>query len=116
MLLRSILDNLFENAADYAPEGSELRVTGEPIDHGYRLSFANLVGELTPEDVAQLFDRFWRKEAARSDGQHAGLGLSLSRAFATAMGWELAARCTEDGWLVFTLESIAPESDGARKF
>ena len=104
-LLRSILHNLLENAADYTPQNGELRVTGEVVDHGYRLQIANPAGELSSDDAAQLFDRFWRKQAARSDGKHAGLGLSVSRAFATAMGWQLAAALDADGWLVITLQT-----------
>jgi signal transduction histidine kinase len=105
VLLRSILHNLLENAADYTPAGGELRVKGEVTPGGYRLQLANLAGEITGGDVARLFDRFWRKEAARSEGKHAGLGLSLSRAFATAMGWRLDAAIDAEGWLVFTLET-----------
>ncbi|HKB57827.1 MAG TPA: ATP-binding protein, partial [Lacunisphaera sp.] len=46
---------------------------------------------LEADDAARLFDPFWRKEAARSGGQHVGLGLSLARTFAVAMGWTLSA-------------------------
>jgi len=104
-LLRSILHNLLENAAEYTPQNGELRVTGEVVDSGYRIRIANPAGDLSSDDVRKLFDRFWRKEAARSDGKHAGLGLSVSRAFATAMGWQLAAALDPDGWLVFTLRT-----------
>jgi two-component system sensor histidine kinase QseC len=104
-LLRSILHNLLQNAADYAPANGELRVTGKKLNGGYRIQIANPAGELTADDVGQLFDRFWRKEAARSDGKHAGLGLSVSRAFATAMDWQLDAAIDPNGWLVFTLET-----------
>lgn len=113
VLLRSIMHNLLENAADYTPAGGELRVTSEAVAGGYRLRLANPAGELTAADVGQLFDRFWRKEAARSEGTHAGLGLSLSRAFATAMGWQLDAALDAEGWLVFTLESPRPAAPSA---
>ena len=107
VLLRSIVANLFDNAVAYTPAGTALRVTGETAaGGGYCLRFANLAGELTAEDVARLFERFWRKEAARTGaGEHLGLGLSLSRMFALAMGWRLSAGLAANGWLVITLET-----------
>ncbi len=99
VLLRSILANLFDNAVDYTPAGGEITVVSDAAG-GLRL--ANPAGDLTAEDAARLFDRFWRKEAARTGGEHAGLGLSLARSFAAAMGWRLSA-AIEAGQLVFLL-------------
>lgn len=99
VLLRSILANLFDNAVDYAPAGGEIVVTGES---GGGLRVANPAGNLAAGDVERFFERFWRKEAARTGGLHAGLGLNLARVFATAMGWRLTVTL-EEGWLVFRL-------------
>jgi two-component system sensor histidine kinase QseC len=101
VLLRSILSNLFDNACDYAPPGGDIHVTGE-VGAGYILRVSNPGVALSEEDVAQFFDRFWRKEAARSGGEHSGLGLGLARMFAAAMGWTLGASLKE-GRVVFTL-------------
>jgi len=108
VLLRGILGNLFDNALAYAPLGATLRITGACVGEGggYRLQIANPAGDLKAEDVARLFERFWRKEAARSGGgEHVGLGLSLAQMFASAMGWRLTAALESDGWLTFTLET-----------
>ncbi len=99
VLFRSILANLFDNAVDYTPAEGEITVERQPAG---ALRVANSAGDLSAADVARLFDRFWRKEAARSGGLHAGLGLNLARTFATAMGWRLEASL-EDGRLVFQL-------------
>ena len=110
VLLRGILRNLFDNAITYAPPGSVVRVTGGPTadGRGYALRCANPAGDLTPTDVARLFERFWRKEAARSGGgEHVGLGLSLAQTFAAAMGWRLTAALDPNGWIEFTLETGA---------
>ncbi len=105
-LLHSILVNLIENAIEYGPEGGTIRITGTAQADGYRLLVANAAPDLTPTDTAHLFERFWRKEAARSGGVHMGLGLALVREFARAMGWEVHARLEPPQTLVIAL--LAP--------
>jgi len=107
-LLRSILGNLFENAADYAPAGSEIRIRLENSESGVVLKVINQAEGLEPADVPKLFDRFWRKEEARSGGRHFGLGLPLARMFAKAMGWTLTAALDEQRQLEFTLTGSNP--------
>jgi signal transduction histidine kinase len=106
LLMKSILVNLFDNAIDYTATGEVVAVTlathavsGRAI---VTLSNRPTLG-LKPEEVAQLFDPFWRQEVARSDGRHTGLGLSLSRAFAQAMGWTLIAGLESDGRITLVL-------------
>ncbi len=104
LLVRSILRNLFDNAVDYSPAGGEIRASIDFPGGATRLRISNPVETLDAGDVAQLFDRFWRKEAARSGQQHLGLGLPLARTFAEAMGWSLAAALEPHPLrLVFTL-------------
>jgi len=59
---------------------------------------------LSADDVARLFDRFWRKDPARSGAEHAGLGLALARAFAASLGYTLNAALNGDHCLALTLE------------
>jgi signal transduction histidine kinase len=82
VLWRSILDNLVGNSVAYAPEGSSItvRATSEEF------SVTNEAPELEPGDTLHLFDRFWRKSAARGDREHSGLGLSLVKASAELLG------------------------------
>ncbi len=102
-LLRSILDNVLENAVEYSSVPGNLRISikagiGETV-----LSVENSCSNLAAADVPQLFERFWRKEAARTGGQHVGLGLPLARVFAAAMGWKLSAAMGSPAVLTVTL-------------
>ncbi|MDB6114032.1 MAG: hypothetical protein JWQ62_977, partial [Lacunisphaera sp.] len=102
VLLRSVLTNLFDNAVDYTPEGGTIRIAFAGAEPDVAFSVGNPAGNLEAVDTPKLFDPFWRKEAARSGGRHVGLGLSLSRTFAAAMGWTLSAS-HEGGQLVLRL-------------
>lgn len=106
-LLRSILANLCDNAVDYAPAGGAVSFRLERGEGRVRLHVANATDDLAAEDVPRLFDRFWRKEAARTGGQHVGLGLSLARSLALTMGWTLTAALDPERRLVFTLSGPA---------
>jgi two-component system sensor histidine kinase QseC len=101
-LLRSILFNLFENAVDYTPTGGVLTIAVESGPPAALIRVSNAAPDFEPANISRLFERFWRSESARSGGQHVGLGLALSRAFARAMKWSLAADLVERT-LVFTL-------------
>ncbi|HEV7505196.1 MAG TPA: ATP-binding protein [Thermoanaerobaculia bacterium] len=75
--LALILSNLFANAVAYGSPGSAVRCLGKTTEAGFALSIRNSTADLVPDDLPRIFDRFWRKDTARSDGQHAGLGLAL---------------------------------------
>jgi signal transduction histidine kinase len=104
VLLQSVLSNLFDNAVEYSPAGSELRISCANIGEACEFRISNPAGELTAQDLPRLFDRFWRKETARGGGgEHVGLGLSLAQSFAASMGWTLRANLDPEGWIVFRL-------------
>jgi two-component system sensor histidine kinase QseC len=105
-LLRAILNVMLENAIDYTPPDTEISV--EVLSEGKApvIRVANPAPGLTAGDIVQLFDRFWRKESARSGGLHLGLGLSLALAYATTMDWAITATLDDRHRLVLTLRPV----------
>ncbi|MEM9018849.1 MAG: ATP-binding protein, partial [Verrucomicrobiota bacterium] len=99
-LLRRVFDNLFSNAVDYAPEGDSIEVSVR--NDGVTVS--NEAPTFDPGDLPHLFDRHWRSDPARSESHHAGLGLSLARACAEALGLRLGAMW-EGGRISFALQT-----------
>ena len=67
------------------------------------LQFANAAGTISATDLPHLFERFWRKDTARTDAQHHGLGLALAAEYAAMLSCTLSADLNTDGELVFTL-------------
>lgn len=99
----SVVGNLLQNAADYAPSGSTVTLQAGGSSSMFHISVANPAPELKSEDVEQLFNRFWRKDPSRSGHVHAGLGLSLAHTYAELLGFKLEATLGPDHLLVMTL-------------
>lgn len=98
-----ILSNLFSNAVAYSPAGSTVSCSVDESE----ITVANPAPLLEPGDVPHLFERFWRKDAARTGSLHAGLGLPLARAFAELLGLDLTAEIDSEGRLVLRAAAAA---------
>jgi two-component system sensor histidine kinase QseC len=98
-----IFSNLFSNAVVYSPEGSTISCSAAVLEGTLEVEVANPAPGLGPEDLPFLFERFWRKDSARTDSLHAGLGLSLARSFAELLGLRLTARLDAQGRLALRL-------------
>ena len=92
--LRSLLDNLIENALRYTPEGGVVdvrllhergRIAVEVVDTG-----PGIPQELLP----RVFDRFFRVPGNGSTGS--GLGLAIAQAAAQRCGLVLTLRNRDD--------------------
>ncbi len=103
VLLRSILGNLLENAVEYAPANAVIEVALTQNGNEFTVAITNPAPDLTAADVGRLFERFWRKEAARSESRHAGLGLSLVQSFTRVLGWQITAHLDAGGKLTLTV-------------
>jgi len=90
-LMTAILGNLFSNAVAYTPERGTIRCTVQSGDGGFRLELENSNNDLAAEDLKHLAEPFWRRDSARTDGRHSGLGLSLVSAYASLLrlGFEI---------------------------
>jgi two-component system sensor histidine kinase QseC len=90
--LRAILTNLFDNACGHCPGGGRAECRLFLDARGAIVAVTNDVRGLTPENVARLGEPFWRADESRSDREHVGLGLALSRECAAAAGLSLTFR------------------------
>ena len=102
-VLAIVLENLCGNGAEHAPTGTAVAVAGAREPDSVTLRIRNRAGTLTAADVPHLFERFWRKDGARTAGQHHGLGLALAAEFAAVIGGDLSAKLDGDGCVEFAL-------------
>uniref|UniRef100_UPI003D26F458 ATP-binding protein n=1 Tax=Pseudomonas aeruginosa TaxID=287 RepID=UPI003D26F458 len=100
-----VLPNRGHNALPFPADGGEIRIRlGDR-----RLSVENQGPAIPPERLPRLFDRFYRADPARREGQgeHAGLGLAICRSIVQAHGGEI--RCeSADGWTRFVIDFARP--------
>lgn len=102
--LFTLLKNLLENAIQHAPEGTEVCVT---VGAG-ALTVRDSGPGVAPEQMARMFERFWRGAHRRDHG--AGLGLSICQEIARAHGWTLVAQRMEPGLLFRLTTRPAPDA------
>ena len=95
-ILRTIIFNLLSNCAEYTPEDGLISIKANNNSTHQLLVISNTVDNMKDEMVPHLFERFWRADDSRSDSSHIGLGLSLTRACANALSFDLYAELNED--------------------
>jgi signal transduction histidine kinase len=102
-LLGSILSNLLANAASHAAPTAPIECRLARDNGAFTLTIENANATLSRDDLPHLFEPFWRKDAARSDGRHTGLGLALVAAYAQLLGIRVAADLPTDDQFRVTL-------------
>jgi two-component system sensor histidine kinase QseC len=106
--LEILVLNLLENAVDYAPEGSEIRITAPESSADPTLfEVTNLAPHLEASDLIDMFERLWRKDPARGDRRHSGLGLALAQAVGQRLALKIDARLDPTGLLTLRVASAA---------
>ncbi|NQU39109.1 MAG: hypothetical protein HQ523_04075 [Lentisphaerae bacterium] len=101
--LHIIFHNLLSNAVSYSLPDRPVVCRSKEAHDGLRVSFANNTSGLLPEDLKHLFERFWRKDTARSGGRHSGLGLALVESLAGVLNIRTEVTLTPEGVFTFTL-------------
>ncbi|MCX7625247.1 MAG: ATP-binding protein, partial [Candidatus Sumerlaeaceae bacterium] len=108
-LLRTIVRNLLGNAVDYAPEHTEITVEmNYDSARGGTLSISNYARDLSPADLENMTEPFWRKDSARTDRQHSGLGLTLAKSIAKLLDLRLSFSLSPGHLFTVTLQWPAP--------
>jgi len=105
--VQAAISVLLENAVKYTPEKGRVTMTvckgngngngGTKATNNASVSVSNTGPYIPPEDLAQIFDRFFRADPSRSSetGGH-GIGLSIAKEIARTLGGELTAASVQD--------------------
>ena len=99
-LIRRMIVNLVDNAVRHSPAHATVRVELDATDTGFAIAVKDQGAGIAPEIREQIFERFFRVDAARRPGarEGAGLGLALARWIARSHGGDVVlARSSQSG-------------------
>ena len=100
---QQVFDNLLANALRHTPPGGEIAITARTSSRGVEFVVAN-PGVLEPDELAHLFDRFWRADAARQrDAAGSGLGLAITKQLVLLQHGAIRAEA-HDGTISFIVD------------
>ena len=112
--LQQICDNFVSNALKYSPHGKSIMVraslrhvaeNGQEAHTIVRLEIQDQGPGLSEEDLTKLFGKFQRLSARPTAGEHStGLGLSIVKKLADAMGANIGCHSTLGNGATFFLE------------
>jgi two-component system OmpR family sensor kinase len=90
--------NLVDNAIRHTPAGRGIGISARERDGWAAIEVSNEGAPIPPEDLARVFDRFYRADRGAAsnghNGHHAGLGLAIVKAVAEASGGSVHASST----------------------
>lgn len=114
--LARLVRNLVENALRYTPTGGRATVTVQTVDMTAQLKVADTGQGIAPEAIPQLFERFYRADAARSRAAGGtGLGLAIAQAIVRRHGGEIQVTSTVGEGSVFTVTFLGESEAGCTR-
>lgn len=82
--LRQLLRILLDNAIKFTPAGGKVRIDARLEGGAATVRVVDTGIGIPPDQLPHVFERFYRGEPARREGEGAGLGLSIARWIADA--------------------------------
>jgi two-component system phosphate regulon sensor histidine kinase PhoR len=100
--LHDVLRNLVENAVNYSPDDSDIRLQAARNDGSCVIEVVDSGPGLPPGDLTRVFERFYRVDKSRSR-PGTGLGLAIVKHLVELHGGTVVAANRPEGGAVFTV-------------
>ena len=108
--VQSVLECLLDNACKYAAPGSRVTVSLEKAGKKARLTVHNTGSYIPPEDLAHVFERFYRADKSRTASDSSGLGLAIVQSVVERMKGAVTAESSQESGTAFTV--LLPRENG----
>jgi two-component system sensor histidine kinase KdpD len=97
LLAEQAIVNILDNAAKYAPEGSQIRISAVAESARVLVTIEDEGPGIPANDLPNIFDKFYRAKATDRRAAGTGLGLAVARGFVEAFRGTLEAANRKDG-------------------
>ena len=102
-LLNQVLYNLLDNAIKFTNEGGNIHIRLYREDGRVYVSIRNTGEGIPPEEMPQIFERFYKSDRSRSlDKNGVGLGLYIVHTVIRLHGGEITVRSVQNEYTEFT--------------
>jgi heavy metal sensor kinase len=103
--MRQVLLNLADNAIKYTPNEAHINFAVQSYDSIVQVSVADSGPGIPQQDLARIFDRFYRTEQSRTrEKGGAGLGLAIVKKIVEAHRGTISAASPPEGGTVFSIK------------
>ena len=112
-LLSKTFEVLMENAIKYTPEGGIINVViNDKNKKNIEIYFRNTGRGISKEDLAHIFDRFYKNDKNYKENKSFGLGLAIAKELLTYMGEDITVQSVygEGTTFTFTLKRVGAQA------
>ncbi len=109
-LLARVLDNLIDNGLQHTPEGGRVTLGLHTTPQWISVEVTDTGCGIAPEDLPHVFDRFFHRQERDQSGDHAGLGLAISKRIVELHGGTIAVESQPDRGTSFRVTLPARDS------
>lgn len=89
--LAQVLGNLISNSMRYTPQGGEITLQAKRATKSVVVQVIDNGKGISSDALPYIFDRFYRADPARTQGDESGLGLTIAKSIVEAHGGSIAA-------------------------
>ncbi len=110
-LIRSLIENLVDNAVKYSPMGGTAKVKLSQTPSYFELTVSDDGPGVTPAALPHIFNRFYRTESARQKASGTGLGLAIVKRIAELHGGTVKVMNRPEGGAHFVIQLPVRDRD-----